>query len=310
MQTLNNKALALALLLSTLVLGGCSSMPSMTSVFGDDKAEAPVNDGDEGVTDAVNAEGSEAGAVEALTPEQLAQQALAQKAQALSASIDGFKVDKQSQKRLNSSQLSNIQSAISALSNQDYDTALNDVQRVIDDPDFVASPRSEVWVLRGDIHNAKRKSADVSKTNATELVISDYQAAVGISNNNYQAHNRLGQVYRDQGDFTQAKSHYDQAIDAWPGNASSYRNRGILFDLYMGDKQAALADYEIYKALLDLKVESVSASLAEGEKPPKSLMREQRLAGQWITDISRQIKAIERQAAQANAAQSNNSGQE
>jgi hypothetical protein len=78
----------------------------------------------------------------------------------------------------------------------------------------------------------------------------------------------------------------------------------------MGDKQAALADYEIYKALLDLKVESVSASLAEGEKPPKSLMREQRLAGQWITDISRQIKAIERQAAQANAAQSNNSGQE
>ena len=310
MQTLNNKALALALLLSTLVLGGCSSMPSMTSVFGDDKAQAPVTEGDEGVNDAVNAEGSEASAVEALTPEQLAQQALAQKAQALSASIDGFKVDKQSQKRLNSSQLSNIQSAITALSNEDYDAALNNVQRVIDDPDFVASPRSEVWVLRGDIHNAKRQSADANNVEAIELVVSDYQAAVAISNNNYQAHNRLGQIYRDQGDFKQANLHYDQAIDAWPGNASSYRNRGILFDLYMGDKQAALADYEIYKALLDLKVESVSTTLAEGEKPPKSLMREQRLAGQWITDISRQIKAIERQAAQANAAQSNNSGQE
>ena len=105
---------------------------------------------------------------------------------------------------------------------------------------------------------------------------------------NYQAHNRLGSIYRSQGKFDLAKNHYSRAIDAWPGNSASYRNRGILFDLYLGEKSAALEDYKIYKALLDLQIQSV-------ETPAKSLVKEQKLARQWILDMERQVKVLERE---------------
>ena len=48
-----------------------------------------------------------------------------------------------------------------------------------------------------------------------------------------------------------ARKHYNRAISAWSGFANGYRNRGILFDLYMGDKAAALNDYIQYKQLLE-----------------------------------------------------------
>ncbi len=172
-----------------------------------------------------------------------------------------------------------MQSAVNQLANGEPDQALVAVQRVIDDPDFIASPNTAVWVLRGDVYRAKGQN---------EKAILDYNTALKLVSSNYQAHNRLGIIYRDAGEFDLAQAHYTQAIDAWPGNADSYRNRGILYDLYVGDKTAALADYKIYKALLDFQIQSVEAA-------PKSLVKEQKLTSQWILDIERQIKTLERE---------------
>ncbi|MBF7074547.1 tetratricopeptide repeat protein [Glaciecola sp. MH2013] len=270
--------LPLFLIAASFLLGACSSLPSLPSFSGDDNPEA---ESAEVAGDALSNEQGEGAEAVVLSPEEQEQQALLLKANELLASVNAFELDKQAQKPLSSAQMSMVQNAMNALANANIDGAKTAIQRVIDDPDFIASPHSSVWVLRGDIHRSEKD---------TEQAINDYKAAIAIAANNYQAHNRLAQLYRNAGDFVVAKQHYDEALQAWPGNAATYRNRGILFDLYIGDKKSALADYQLYKAFLDIELSAVEA-------PSKSLLREQRLAGQWITDIKRQIKAIEREKA-------------
>jgi tetratricopeptide (TPR) repeat protein len=269
------------------ILSGCSSLPSLPGFSGPDaestqhaetasghteKADEASLSGDADAVDAVQI------ALES-TPEEREEQALALQARGLMGTVNAFKLDKQNQANLNSSQLRRVQSAINQLANGEPDKALVEVQRVIDDPDFKASPNTAVWVLRGDILLAKEEN---------EKAIIDYQTALKLVASNYQAHNRLGAIYRDAGKFDLAKAHYNQAIDAWPGNANSYRNRGILNDLYVGDKIAALADYKIYKALLDLQIQRIVS-------PVKSLRKEQKLTSLWIMDIQRQIEVLQRE---------------
>lgn len=261
-----SKFLLMALVIA---LGGCSSLPSLTSEEVELESKAIES----------NAQLDNDAAVPAvLTPEQLEQQAFAQEVLALMGSVNTFTLEKEKQKKLNSSQLRSVKNAIQSLVDAEPDKALRELQVVIDDPDFIAAPNTEVWVLRGDIHRVKKQNEEAA---------SDYRQALALAQGNFKAHNRLGLVYRDQGKFDLAKVHYNKAIEAWPGNPASYRNRGILLDLYVGDKAAALEDYKLYKGLLDIQIQSLEA-------PEKSLVREQKLADQWILDIERQIKALAR----------------
>lgn len=277
-----------ALIAAFLVtVSGCSSMRSLPSFSGPDtkpgpSPENPANKTAQSDETSVNADADRVAAMPApieLTPEQLEEQAFAMKARGLIGTLNAFKLDKQNQQKLNFSQLGDVQSGINKLAIGKTDEALVAVQRVIDDADFIASPNTLVWVLRGDIYRAKGK---------VEKAVADYKAALKLVASNYQAHNRLAFIYRDAGNFDLAEAHYEQAINAWPGNADSYRNRGILYDLYVGDKLAAIADYKIYKALLDIQLQS-------GVSPDKSLLKEQKLIGQWILDIQRQIFILQRE---------------
>jgi Tfp pilus assembly protein PilF len=258
------------------MMSACSSLPSLPS-FGSEEPRVTeeAQDGKEALTDDVES------ALPVMSEEELAEQALMLEAQGLMASINAYQVEKQSQKKLNASQLQIVQKAMNALDAGNTDNALSEIQKVLDDPEFFAAPHTSVWVLRGDIHQ---------RATNIEQAVKDYEVAIALSPNNYQALNRLGKLHRDMGNFEQAIEYYNQALKAWPGNASTYRNRGILNDLYIGDKAAALSDYKLYKALLDIQVQST-------ESPAKALLKEQRLAGQWITDIERQLKAIAREQA-------------
>ena len=286
---LNNTKLRLLAVMIVLSAGlsGCSSMPTFPVFSSGEDAKTPTNETSPSVTGQSEESGIETEGFEGvtppapLTPEELEEQALAVKARALMGTMNAFKLDKEKQAKLSSGQLRDVQSAMNQLANGERDQALIAVQRVIDDPDFIASPNTAVWVLRGDVYRAQEQN---------QKAIADYETALKLVGSNYQAHNRLGLIYRDAGKFDLAKTHYTKAIDAWPGNAGSYRNRGILYDLYVGDKAAALADYKIYKALLDFQIQSVEAA-------PKSLVREQKLTSQWILDIERQIKTLKREQA-------------
>jgi tetratricopeptide (TPR) repeat protein len=286
---LNSGKLRILALVATfsVTLSGCSSMPSLPSFSGADTkpAKSPENTSNNAAqSDETNVNADGVAVMLApieLSPEQLQEQALAMEARGLIGTLNAFKLDKQNQQKLNSSQLGNVQSGINNLASGKTDEALVAVQRVIDDADFIASPNTAVWVLRGDIYRAKDQ---------IEEAVGDYKVALTLVASNYQAHNRLAFIYRDAGKFDLAGAHYAQAINAWPGNADSYRNRGILYDLYVGDKPAALADYLLYKALLDIQLQSVAS-------PAKSLLKEQKLISQWILDIRRQISILQREQA-------------
>jgi tetratricopeptide (TPR) repeat protein len=268
-------------------LSGCSSMPSLPNISGADtkttqRTDNTPNNAAQSDQTIVNADSVAAiSAPIELTPEELEEQALAIKVRGLMGTLNAFKLDKQNQQKLNSSQLRDVQSGINNLASGKTDEALLAVQRVIDDAYFIASPNTAVWVLRGDIYRAKDQ---------IEEAVGDYKVALTLVASNYQAHNRLAFIYRDAGKFDLAGAHYAQAINAWPGNADSYRNRGILYDLYVGDKPAALADYKLYKALLDIQVQNMAS-------PAKSLLKEQKLISQWILDIRRQISILQREQA-------------
>lgn len=157
---------------------------------------------------------------------------------------------------------------------------------------------SNVYVLAGDISAAQGKNRSQSTTTARE----HYQKALAMNRNNAKAANRLAMLMREQGDFEQAASLYTQAINAQATYAPSYRNRAILFDLYMNKKQQALSDYQTYSALLfDYQKQIDEALIVVNNKQQKALKQDQKLAKRWLADIQGQLKILARKAAKKQA---------
>ena len=128
------------------------------------------------------------------------------------------------------------------------------------------------WVQLAEISELQEQYSSAKNTHS-EQIKTYLQQAIKVNPANYIAHNRLGSLLRTEGDFIQAKNHYQQAIKSWPGFAPAYLNLGILDDLYIGNKNQALENYLLYQALID--------------KP------ERKVKG-WIADLSRQL--IERKS--------------
>lgn len=151
--------------------------------------------------------------------------------------------------------------ALAQINQQEYNKALNLISPLLDS----SNQHSSVWVLRGDIAAGQKQGP--------EQVIQHYKMALHLNPNNYLAHNRLAILATRSGQFKKALSHYQQALDAWPGFALAYLNRGILLDMYLGKKQQALEDYQTYQGLTEL---------TKG-KPNKKVRG-------WIVDLDRQLK--------------------
>lgn len=127
---------------------------------------------------------------------------------------------------------------------------------------------SGVWLQLALINKQQSaKDSAVSEGSLTER-IGYLNKAISANQHNYYAHNELAQALRQQGQFQQALTHYQLAIKSWPAFAEAYLNRGILYDLYLGEKQLALLDYQLYQALSE---------------------QESRQVKGWIIDLQRQI---------------------
>ena len=167
--------------------------------------------------------------------------------------------------------------ALRAYQNKELSTALVLINKAKAEP---APLNSAAYVLLGDIHLANWRQSNKDTANVLEanqaneishfsLAISSYDAALSLNKFNYKAANRRATLYREQGEFQKALALYNQAIEAYPGYAPSYRNRGVLYDLYLGNKRAALMDYNNYSDLLSVQIEYFN----EGNKPQSTALQ-------------------------------------
>jgi len=102
---------------------------------------------------------------------------------------------------------------------------------------------------------------------------SSWNKAIRINPLNFDAYTSLAVFYREEGRFKEAEAVYLKALKIWPHHPSSIKNLGVLYDLYMGRFEAALAQYNLYV---------------------KVIGREDKQMKGWIADLNRRIAANKR----------------
>ena len=107
------------------------------------------------------------------------------------------------------------------------------------------------------------------KLKKMDLAEQAFQEAISRSKTDAVAYNHLGILLRYQGQFEEARKHYQRAIAIDSDYAYAHLNLGILFDIYLQDLKMALQQYQKYQALI-----------SEEDK---------QVAG-WIADIQRRLK--------------------
>ena len=104
----------------------------------------------------------------------------------------------------------------------------------------------------------------------SELAEQAFRQAIERNRRDAVAHNHLGILQRQKGEFEAARDSYRRAIDADRDYAPAYLNLGILFDIYLQQIDVALKHYQRYQSLI-------------GEEDAQ-------VAG-WIVDIERRLKS-------------------
>ena len=130
------------------------------------------------------------------------------------------------------------------------------------------------WLKLGDVATLQQKDSEAQIF---------YKKTIVVNANNYFARKRLAALYSKQGDFSAAKKQYQAAIVNWPGFILAHQNLGILLDLYIGDKEAALNQYQIAQELYQLRDKAINKQLKG-----------------WIADLTRQVARLKRQQETSN----------
>ena len=108
------------------------------------------------------------------------------------------------------------------------------------------------------------------KLQELDLAEQAFKQAIARDDKDAVAHNHLGILQRQKGQFREAMNRYQRAIQINSSYASAHLNLGILFDIYLQDLDLALRHYQKYQSLT-------------GEEDTQ-------VAG-WIVDIKRRLKS-------------------
>ena len=146
-----------------------------------------------------------------------------------------------------------FQDALDALAAQQWDVAETDLLWLTQNYPTLSGPYLNLALLY-------QRSGQPGKVEAA------YQQAISANPSNVAAYNQLGIYLRGEGRFSEAEQIYQQALVVWPDSAESHLNLGILYDLYMGDLDRALAQYQAYQALQDEPDRQVQGWIVDTER--------------------------------------------
>lgn len=102
-----------------------------------------------------------------------------------------------------------------------------------------------------------------AKTNRKAQAAAEFTKAVTISSKNAAAHNWLGVLARERGEYPRAEQWYKQALAADSSYADAQLNLAILYDQYLKRPGDALAAYQRYDNLSHRKDPRVAVWIAE-----------------------------------------------
>jgi tetratricopeptide (TPR) repeat protein len=276
----------IALLLLVASLSACSTMSSLIDKDSNTVDETPKNLKFEANEQTAESE-SAAAKMTPLSPSEIL-------AQSLISQSDLY----QSSKRVLSPDVkTKVVNALSYFNKGEFEKSEKSINLVLANE---LNLNSAVYVLAGDIALAN---------NSPTEAIAHYIAALSLNDYSAKAANRLAMQLREQGEFAEAEKLYTQAINAQPSQAESYRNRAVLYDLYLDEKAKALQDYKAYSALLNYSLVaheepnkanlSQAKAIAAASKPLndvqlKSLKTNIKLVKRWLSDLGRQVAALEK----------------
>ncbi len=164
----------------------------------------------------------------------------------------------QSRRRVSSSTENIFQQSVLAMQQKNWNVAESKLIHLVEHNPGLSGPLLNL----GLVYRA---------TDRLPLAVKTIQTAIDANPKNLDAYNQLAIIKREQGLFIEAESLYLQALRIWPQHATSHRNLGILYELYMGKFERALYHYEKCQLLMP-----------EADK---------QLAG-WIFDLKRRLQQV------------------
>ncbi|TDU31365.1 Flp pilus assembly protein TadD [Panacagrimonas perspica] len=115
-----------------------------------------------------------------------------------------------------------------------------------------------------------------AQSHQRELAVASLTRAVNANPGNAIAHNWLGTLHREAGDFVRAEQSYRKAIEARPNYAQAHLNLAILYDVALHRPREAVASYRDYQRLMgadDLIVAAWIRDLESRMQPQEAPVR-------------------------------------